>query len=166
MKGILNIKGFFQLIRSPNLIFIALTQSLFYYRIIVPSFIVNGQPRQLLKETDFFLHPSLTTSDGRIEGLPNAIMEALAVGVPVIATKHSGIEELMCPDGALFLVEEWNVAEYAETMVQLIEGKLSYDLKKSRRMIEERFSSKQHIAQLLDFYEEELIGSISQTRMS
>ena len=119
-----------------------------------------------LQETDFFLHPSLTTSDGRIEGLPNAIMEALAVGVPVIATKHSGIEELMCPDGALFLVEEWNVAEYAETMVQLIEGKLSYGLKKSRRMIEERFSSKQHIAQLLDFYEEELIGSISQTRMS
>ena len=119
-----------------------------------------------LQESDFFLHPSLTTSDGRIEGLPNAIMEALAVGVPVIATKHSGTEELMCPDGALFLVEEWNVAEYAETMVQLIEGKLSYDLKKSRRMIEERFSSKQHIAQLLDFYEEELIGSISQTRMS
>ena len=55
MKGIQKIKGFFQLIRYPNLIFIALTQSLFYYRIIVPSFTINGQPRQLLKETDFIL---------------------------------------------------------------------------------------------------------------
>jgi colanic acid/amylovoran biosynthesis glycosyltransferase len=83
-------------------------------------------------------------------------MEALAVGVPVIATKHSGIEELMCPGGALFLVEEWNVAEYAEAMIQLIEGKLHYDPKQSRRMIEEKFSAKNHISQLLNFYEEAL----------
>ena len=117
---------------------------------------------RFLEETDFFLHPSLTTSDGRIEGLPNAIMEALAVGVPVIATKHSGMDELLCPDGALFLVEEWNVAEYAETMIQLIEGNLKYDPLQSRRMIEEKFSAKQHISQLLGFYEEEATLSTSQ----
>ena len=55
MKGIQRIKGFFQLIRYPNLVFIALTQSLFYYRIIIPSFLINGHSGQLLKETDFFL---------------------------------------------------------------------------------------------------------------
>ena len=55
MKGIQKIKGFFQLIRYPNLIFIALTQSLFYYRIIVPYFKNNVQSDQLLQETDFFL---------------------------------------------------------------------------------------------------------------
>ena len=55
MKGVQKIKGFFQLIRYPNLAFIALTQSLFYYRIIVPYLTNNGQPKQLLKETDFFL---------------------------------------------------------------------------------------------------------------
>ena len=55
MKGVQQIKGFFQLIRYPNLIFIALTQSLFYYRIIVPYFKNNVQSDQLLQETDFFL---------------------------------------------------------------------------------------------------------------
>jgi len=55
MKGIEKIKGFFQLIRYPNLLFIALTQSLFYYRIIVPLLKTSGQPNQLLQETDFFL---------------------------------------------------------------------------------------------------------------
>lgn len=109
-----------------------------------------------LKETDFFLHPSLITSAGRTEGIPNAIMEALAIGVPVIATKHPGIDELMCSGGALFLVEEWNVAQYADAMIQLIEGKLPYDPRKSRIMIEEKFSAKQHIDQLLGFYVEEL----------
>lgn len=55
MKGIQTIKGFFQLIRYPNLLFIALTQFLFYYWIIVPYFNNNLQPKQLLQENDFFL---------------------------------------------------------------------------------------------------------------
>jgi colanic acid/amylovoran biosynthesis glycosyltransferase len=109
-----------------------------------------------LQDTDFFLHPSLITSEGRIEGIPNAIMEALASGVPVIATKHPGIDELMCSGGALFMVQEWNVAEYADTMIRLAEGKLQYDLGKSRKMIEDKFSANQHIAQLLGFYEQEV----------
>jgi colanic acid/amylovoran biosynthesis glycosyltransferase len=118
-----------------------------------------------LQDTDFFLHPSLITNEGRIEGIPNAIMEALAIGVPVVATKHPGIEELMCPGGALFMVQEWNIAEYADTMIKLVEGKLRYELAISRKMIEEKFSAKQHIANLLGFYEEEVTLSTSQTRM-
>jgi 4-hydroxybenzoate polyprenyltransferase len=55
MKGIQLIKGFFQLIRYPNLLFIALTQSLFHYRIIVPYLTKNGQAKPLLQESDFFL---------------------------------------------------------------------------------------------------------------
>lgn len=55
MKGSQKIKGFFQLIRYPNLVFIALTQSLFYYQIIVPYLKKNGQSKQLLQETDFTL---------------------------------------------------------------------------------------------------------------
>ncbi len=55
MKENQTIKGFFQLIRYPNLVFIALTQSLFYYRIIVPSHLINGHSGQLLQEADFFI---------------------------------------------------------------------------------------------------------------
>ena len=114
-----------------------------------------------LQDTDFFLHPSLITKEGGIEGIPNAIMEALAIGVPVIATKQPGIDELMCPSGALFTVQEWDIAEYADTMIKLVEGKLQYELAISRKMIEEKFSAKQHIAKLLGFYEEEMNLSTS-----
>lgn len=125
----------------------------------------HKEVKNFLQETDFFLHPSLTTADGRTEGIPNAIMEAMAMGVPVIATKHPGIDELMCSGGALFMVQEWNVAEYADTMFRLAEGKLQYDLGKSRKMIEDKFSANQHIAQLLGFYEEEGNLQASQIRM-
>ncbi len=55
MKGFQKIKSFFQLIRYPNLLFIALTQSLFYHRIILPYLTKAGQSEPLLQETDFLL---------------------------------------------------------------------------------------------------------------
>lgn len=55
MKRFQPIKAFFQLIRFPNLVFIALTQCLFYFLIIVPFCTVDGQNGHLLQRDDFFL---------------------------------------------------------------------------------------------------------------
>lgn len=35
--------------------------------------------------------PSVTGADGDMEGIPVALMEAMAVGIPVVSTLHSGI---------------------------------------------------------------------------
>lgn len=121
------------------------------------KFLGNQTPleiRDLLKGADGFLHPSTTTTDGAIEGMPNAIMESLSVGIPVIATAHSGIEELMCPEGGLFLFPERDVEKYAQVMVDLALGKLAFDPQSGRDHIVKRFSAQQHIRQLLEFYSE------------
>ncbi|MBS4070381.1 MAG: glycosyltransferase family 4 protein [Algoriphagus sp.] len=125
------------------------------YVVFLPN-MDHKKVKEMLLEADFFLHPSVTTEDGRIEGLPNAVMESLAVGVPVIATQHSGLGELQCPEGALFLVEEWNVSDLASMMIKLVLGELVYDLKKSRQWIESRFSTHQHIKNLDTFYKDEV----------
>jgi glycosyltransferase involved in cell wall biosynthesis len=39
--------------------------------------------------------PSRTASGGDSEGLPTVIMEAMAIGVPVVATRHAGIPEIV-----------------------------------------------------------------------
>jgi glycosyltransferase involved in cell wall biosynthesis len=60
---------------------------------------LGGRPeeevRRLLAESDLFVLPSISGSDGNMEGLPVALMEALACGLPAVSTDMSGIPELV-----------------------------------------------------------------------
>jgi glycosyltransferase involved in cell wall biosynthesis len=49
----------------------------------------------LLKRVDVLALPSIPTSNGRREGIPVVLMEAMASGVPVVASGISGIPELV-----------------------------------------------------------------------
>ncbi len=48
-----------------------------------------------LQGSDAMVLPSITTDDGDMEGIPVALMEALATEVPVVASSLSGIPELV-----------------------------------------------------------------------
>jgi colanic acid/amylovoran biosynthesis glycosyltransferase len=48
-----------------------------------------------LRRADVVVAPSVPTADGRREGIPVALMEAMAAGVPVVASRLSGIPELV-----------------------------------------------------------------------
>jgi colanic acid/amylovoran biosynthesis glycosyltransferase len=63
----------------------------------------------ILHSADVFLAPSVTASDGDIEGLPVSIIEAMAAGLPVVATRHSGIPEIVADGQSGFLVDEHDV---------------------------------------------------------
>ncbi len=49
--------------------------------------------RALYERSHLFLHPSRTTEAQDQEGVPNAMLEAMASGLPVAATLHGGIPE-------------------------------------------------------------------------
>ena len=53
-----------------------------------------------------FLHPSQTTEDQNQEGVPNSMLEAMATGLPVLATIHGGIPEAVEDNETGLLVEE------------------------------------------------------------
>ncbi len=57
------------------------------------GFVSQEELRELLYSSHIFLHPSETGRDGNQEGVPNSMLEAMASGLPVFATRHGGIPE-------------------------------------------------------------------------
>lgn len=67
-----------------------------------------------------FVQHSLTTPvEGDMEGKPVAIMEAMAAGMPVVATAHSGILELIEHETTGLLVPEYDVEAMAAAMLRV-----------------------------------------------
>jgi colanic acid/amylovoran biosynthesis glycosyltransferase len=57
------------------------------------GFVSQERLRELFYSSHIFLHPSETGRDGNQEGVPNSMLEAMASGLPVFATRHGGIPE-------------------------------------------------------------------------
>lgn len=53
----------------------------------------SSKVRELLQSAQILLAPSVSSRDGDEEGTPTVILEAMASGLPVVATTHSGIPE-------------------------------------------------------------------------
>jgi colanic acid/amylovoran biosynthesis glycosyltransferase len=63
----------------------------------------QDEVHRILSESDIAVTPSVPTRSGRREGIPVALMEAMSVGLPVVASRLSGIPELV-EDGATGLL--------------------------------------------------------------
>jgi len=73
-----------------------------------------------LQQTHIVVNPSVTAADGSQEGIPNTLKEAMACGLPVVATRHSGIPELVEDGVSGYLVAERDAAALADALAKLI----------------------------------------------
>jgi colanic acid/amylovoran biosynthesis glycosyltransferase len=74
----------------------------------------------LMEASDALLAPSVTTAEGDQEGIPVTLMEAMASGLLVVATAHSGIPELVKHDHSGLLVPERDVPALVEAVMRLL----------------------------------------------
>lgn len=72
------------------------------------------------REIDVVVHPSIETPSGEHEGIPVALMEALANRVPAISTESGGIPELL-GDGAGVLVKPGDPNALADAIQRVME---------------------------------------------
>ena len=78
----------------------------------------------LLREIKYcrgFVQHSMVAIDGDREGTPNAVMEASAAGLPVIATRHGGIVDVIEDGITGYLVDEGDHQAMADRMCRLID---------------------------------------------
>lgn len=108
--------------------------------------------RDFVSKCHVFLHHSITATNGDQEGIPTAIMEAMAIGLPVISTYHSGIPELVESGIHGFLVEEKDVVSYAQRMLE-IRTRTLFRYEESIQKIHKKFSATVHVHKLNEIYE-------------
>ena len=75
---------------------------------------------ELLSTSDVFVQHSVTASDGDVESFGISLVEAMATGIPVVATNHNGFPDTIADEETGFLVPEYDVKGMAERMKFLL----------------------------------------------
>lgn len=117
------------------------------------------QPPEVVKEwmnKAFLLGaPSVTTATGESEGLPIVILEAQAMGLPVVSSIHAGIPEAIIDGETGFLTPErdWEtMAKYILNLFENVELREGFSVR-GRRRIETEFNLKLNSAKLEKIYD-------------
>lgn len=123
----------------------------------------EDEVRDLLARASVFVLPSLVQRDGQMDGIPVALMEAMAAGVPVVASELSGIPELVEDGTSGILVSPGNADAVATAVRTLLtRPRVAREIgERGRERVREAFSLQGTVSQLLDLLAEEAVAAPS-----
>jgi glycosyltransferase involved in cell wall biosynthesis len=109
----------------------------------------------LYREADLFVLSPYILESGDRDGIPNVLMEAMAVGLPVVATNVSGIPELIEHDRSGLLVPPRDEAALAGVLQRLLDPAHGPALRASlgsggRRRVVEHFDADSHLERMVE----------------
>ncbi|NOH02968.1 MAG: glycosyltransferase family 4 protein [Chloroflexi bacterium] len=109
----------------------------------------QGEVPQLLQQADCYIQSSVS------EGIPVAIMEALACELPVVATRITGIPELVLHEKTGLLVEPGNIHEMADALqsIYLNPEKAGSMAKNGREWVLKEFTLEGNTRKLASLFE-------------
>ena len=112
------------------------------------------QVRQHVSDADIYICPSVPSRDGRREGIPVALMEAMACSVPCIASRLSGIPELVRHEDTGFLTEPSDHAAIAQSIARLAsDHRLRRELGEAgRRFVRANFELGDNVEKLIEHF--------------
>jgi len=105
------------------------------------------------KIVDFFLKADLFVLPSRYETFGVVLIEAMACGIPVIATKCGGPEDIVTKATGL-LIEKDNVGELTSALLYMLEHLDSYNKETIISYAREHFGKQAFIKRTLDLYNE------------
>ncbi len=90
------------------------------------NFQSQDKVKDILLESDMFILPSIIAKNGDRDGLPNVIVEAMVLGVPVISTEISAIPEMIENRYSGLLVKDKDANAIVNAVKELINDKNLY----------------------------------------
>ena len=122
------------------------------------GFLTQDDLRELYSKSHVFVHPSETTEDQNQEGIPNSMLEAMATGLPVLATRHGGIPEAVTHEKTGLLVPEKDSESLFKAMCQITDSSdyLYIMGQAASQSVRSDFEQGRRIEELESYYDEAL----------
>ena len=110
--------------------------------------------QELLRESHLFMLPSRTAPSGDREGTPTALLEAQAVGLPIISTYHAGIPEIVEHQRRGLLCPVMNSEALAEAIRRLVDRREEWSAmaRRGREYVEAVHTRQAQTERLTDIY--------------
>jgi colanic acid/amylovoran biosynthesis glycosyltransferase len=121
-----------------------------------PGFLGQKELAAAYRSAHLFLHPSQTTEAGDQEGVPNSMLEAMASGLPVVATRHGGIPEAVQSGHDGLLVPERDSQALTAALFDIADNSAIYQSfsRNAAESVREKFEQARSITMLESFYRE------------
>jgi glycosyltransferase involved in cell wall biosynthesis len=117
--------------------------------------------RDALRLADVFVLPAVRDHTGRMDGIPVALMEAMASGIPVVTTSLSGIPELVDEQSGIVVAPGDRDAIAAAIVRLLDDGALAERLAEGgRARVEQGFDLHREAAKVGDLFAASIAGSV------
>lgn len=115
--------------------------------VLLPGILSKEQFLGYLTTSLAFVQHSITALNGDQEGMPVAVLEASAAGLPVISTFHAGIPDVIINGATGLLVQEHHIEEMVDKMILLLKNKkLAKSLgKNGKERISKNFTMENHL---------------------
>lgn len=120
-------------------------KSVFFLGVLSPQ-----EYKKIIVKSLAFIQHSIVASDGDSEGTPVSILEAGAAGLPVISTRHAGIQDVVVDGETGYLVDELDTDAMSDRMIKLASNpKLAADLgSTARNRIYNNYNLNSHISKI------------------
>lgn len=119
-------------------------------RICFKGIVAHKEVADYMKASELLIFPSWA------EGLPNVVLEAMACGLPVVATEVGGIPEILIDGKTGLSVPVRNTERLTEAAIRMIEDKALKNecIKNSKKIIFENFDVKKNALHLYNILTE------------
>jgi glycosyltransferase involved in cell wall biosynthesis len=116
----------------------------------LPGRIVGERLRQHYDDADVFALLCVEASDGDRDGIPNTIVEAMAMELPVVSTRYSGVPELVDEGTSGLLAEPRDAVAAADALERLLAdpGLRAAMGQAGRRRVLDRFTLRASVREL------------------